>query len=324
MNMTNVFSQELYGVEFDPLYGEIEATLAQMDESSDPLAGPDTAVQINWNQVAGQAEKLLEQCYDLRVALWYMRAQLHQEGIVAFWNTLTQLSQRISDTTQIVYPRSYDGDEYSDHAAALGWLSTSQCVAELKLSRLTKEHQYCLHDLINTETTLSGEQSFAASMTILLAVNAYYQQHGLPDIKEQLVAASRSLEQIEQHANQYSSGYQLDCRVLHTFINKIILQINLIGLQVGNDNGDPEEISEKNNEDYFFPIAENAELIVRSRQDVILMLDRILDYFQRNEPSHPAPIFIRRSKQMIGMDFVSIVEELLPDSMGTLQQFTGK
>lgn len=55
-----------------------------------------------------------------------------------------------------------------------------------------------------------------------------------------------------------------------------------------------------------------------------MMLDRILEYFQHYEPSHPAPIFIRRTKEMIGMDFYSIVEEILPEAVITLKQFTGK
>ncbi len=50
----------------------------------------------------------------------------------------------------------------------------------------------------------------------------------------------------------------------------------------------------------------------------------ILEYFQHYEPSHPAPIFIRRTKEMIGMDFYSIVEEILPEAVITLKQFTGK
>lgn len=63
---------------------------------------------------------------------------------------------------------------------------------------------------------------------------------------------------------------------------------------------------------------------IRSRQDVILLLDQVLDYFQNYEPSHPAPILIRRSQKMIGMDFATIVEELLPESLASLNQLSGK
>ena len=55
-----------------------------------------------------------------------------------------------------------------------------------------------------------------------------------------------------------------------------------------------------------------------------MMLDRILEYFQCYEPSHPAPMFIYRTKEMIGMDFYSIVEEILPEAVVTLKQLAGK
>lgn len=42
---------------------------------------------------------------------------------------------------------------------------------------------------------------------------------------------------------------------------------------------------------------------------IIMMLDRILEYFQHYEPSHPAPIFIRRTKEMIGMDFIPLLKK---------------
>jgi len=62
----------------------------------------------------------------------------------------------------------------------------------------------------------------------------------------------------------------------------------------------------------------------QNRRDAIIMLDLVLDYFSQHEPGHPAPVFIRRAQKMIGMDFSEIVEEILPDALSTLQQFTGK
>lgn len=322
--MINIASQELYGVEFDPLYGEIESTLAQLDTPGDPLLGPDVSLQINWNQVAEQAEKLLAQCYDLRVALWLMRARMHQEGISAFWHGITELNQRISSESDSVYPRSTDDNKYSEYAAALGWLSTAQCVAEIKTARLTKEHNYRLQDVINNDISSAAERTFTSSSAILLTINAWYQQYGLPDINQQLTAVSKSLDDVENIANQYSTGYQLDCRSLHNFLNRVVQQVNQLIVSTAAPSEISIEPTELTVEQYAQGLPDNADLNIRSRQEVILMLEKILDYFQRHEPSHPAPILIRRCKQMIGMDFISIVEELLPDAITTLQQFTGK
>lgn len=322
--MDDTFSQDLFGVEFDPLYSEIEATLAQQDESADPLSMPNEPARINWRLIAEQSAKLLEQCYDLRVALWLIRANMHLEGVSALFNGLTHLHRHITENQGVIYPISEDDPLNSGHAAALGWLSTAQCIAELKSARVTPEHPYSIQELIgNDSTTTESVRSQVAASTQLLLVNTYFQQNGLPDLIEQFTAMERSVKGIEEYANQHSEGYQLDCDQLHVFIIKCITFIsqsdfhaNSVSISV-NDAAISSDLSSKST-------LHVEDINIRSRQEIILMLDRILEYFQHFEPSHPAPIFIRRTKQMIGMDFISIVEDLLPDSLNTLQQFTGK
>ncbi len=38
--MSDIFPQALFGVEYDPAYGEIESILSQLDESADPPFPP--------------------------------------------------------------------------------------------------------------------------------------------------------------------------------------------------------------------------------------------------------------------------------------------
>lgn len=322
--MDDTFSQDLFGVEFDPLYSEIEATLALQYESADPLSRPNEQPKINWRLVAEQSSKLLEQCYDLRVALWLIRANLHREGISALFHGLVSLDARIAEDQDSLYPISEDEPVNSGHAAALGWLSTAQCVAELKSARLTAEHPYIVQELINQESINNESDRLAtATASQLLTVNTYFQQNGSPDLLEQFNKMEKALKRIEDYANRYSEGYQLDCDQLHVFLAKVIAFLSQLPQHNQSEDIACNEVATASLLPEKSPLS--AEHIhIRSRQEIILMLDRILDYFQHFEPSHPAPIFIRRTKQMIGMDFISIVEDLLPESLSTLQQFTGK
>ncbi|WON77452.1 ImpA family type VI secretion system protein [Serratia sp. UGAL515B_01] len=322
--MDDVFSQNLFGVEFDPLYTEIEATLAQQDESADPLSLPDEPPKINWRLIAEQSGKLLEQCYDLRVALWLIRANMHRVGISALFRGLVELEQQVSENRIKLYPISEDEPINSGHAAALGWLSTAQCIAELKSAMLTTEHTYTVSELIYVDSgTNLTDQSQTIPLAQLLTVNTYFQQNGLPDLLEQFTVINNVIKKFEDYANQYSEGYQLNCEQLHIFLKKCI---DLISKSSSNIHSEDLSL----NTDTAYSSVSSKRIIgshdvsIHSRQEVILMLDRILEYYQHHEPSHPAPIFIRRTKQMIGMDFISIVEDLLPDSLGALQQFTGK
>lgn len=322
--MDSILSQALFGVEFEPMYIEIEAMLAQQDESADPLSMPNEPPRINWRLVAEQSGKLLEQCYDLRVALWLIRANMQLEGTSALFIGLSNLDKRIAEIPDTLYPLSESPPLNSEHAAALGWLSTTQCLAELKTTRLTAELPFTVQDLISNETIINeSARSPAAISAQLLNVNTCLQKSGLPDLLEQFKLIEKSIKRIEDYANQHSEGYQLNCEQLHVFLIKCIACLSSVNNHnlnveiIPNEENTPSELIMRTS----IPV---DDIHLRSRQEIILMLDRILDYFHHYEPSHPAPIFIRRTKQMIGMDFISIVEDLLPESSLTLQQFTGK
>lgn len=78
--MNEVISTAVNGVEFDPRYSEIEFTLSEFDSQTDPLNAVDNARDINWHAIREQSAALLEQCFDLHVVLWFMRANLHIDG----------------------------------------------------------------------------------------------------------------------------------------------------------------------------------------------------------------------------------------------------
>jgi type VI secretion system protein ImpA len=55
---------------------------------------------------------------------------------------------------------------------------------------------------------------------------------------------------------------------------------------------------------------------VESREDVIRALDAIGDYYRRKEPSHPIPSLLQRAREWVGMDFIAILEDIVPSGIG--------
>jgi type VI secretion system protein ImpA len=62
---------------------------------------------------------------------------------------------------------------------------------------------------------------------------------------------------------------------------------------------------------------------VTSREDAIRMLDKITDYFNRNEPSSPVPILLRRAKRLVSKSFMEIVKDLAPDGLSQVERIRG-
>ncbi len=52
--------------------------------------------------------------------------------------------------------------------------------------------------------------------------------------------------------------------------------------------------------------------VVRSRDDVLLLLDKICRYYTDYEPSSPVPLILNRTKRLVTMNFLDILKELTP------------
>lgn len=62
---------------------------------------------------------------------------------------------------------------------------------------------------------------------------------------------------------------------------------------------------------------------VRSREEVVRLLDQVLDYYRRHEPSSPVPLLVARAKKLVPMSFVEAIRELAPAGIKELQAAAG-
>ncbi|MEL5229939.1 type VI secretion system ImpA family N-terminal domain-containing protein [Serratia ureilytica] len=321
--MNEVISTEVNGVEFDPRYSEIEFTLSEYDSQTDPLNAVDNARDINWHAIREQSAALLEQCFDLHVVLWFMRANLHIDGFSAFYQGIKDIDAKYAEEGATIFPQA-DMEPSSDsfHAAALGWLATSSCLHEIKNSKIFPDTPLTTDELLNMRLDEQEGKSlhFSEVVKVLGQADSYFAGRNLPSLKEQLALEIDALERVENYANLQAEDYRLDCRQVRDYLKQFNRQLASLEQQELLAERDDAEIDSP---DADAPVAMPGKYI-RSRQDVILLLDQVLDYFQNYEPSHPAPILIRRSQKMIGMDFATIVEELLPESLASLNQLSGK
>ncbi len=62
---------------------------------------------------------------------------------------------------------------------------------------------------------------------------------------------------------------------------------------------------------------------IGGRVDVVRVLQLACDYLERNEPSHPAPMLIRRALRLLQMNFYEIVRELIPEGLPRVDSLAG-
>jgi len=62
---------------------------------------------------------------------------------------------------------------------------------------------------------------------------------------------------------------------------------------------------------------------VRTREDVIRLLDKACEYFNRYEPSSPVPLILNRAKRLVTRNFMEIMQDLAPDAISQVETVSG-
>src|SRR5690606_11388275 len=63
------------------------------------------------------------------------------------------------------------------------------------------------------------------------------------------------------------------------------------------------------------PAAAWQDVVIQTRGDALLALEKASVYFEHYEPSHPAPFLIRRVQQTIPLDFYEMLKDLAPQGL---------
>lgn len=302
--------------DYNSTYSEVEFLLSEYDSENNPLNNNINIKNINWTTIKKKSEALLTPFFDLRVALWDMRANLHIEGFSALYRTLTKIDLELSSKED---PDEKHSEESTDgyYSAGLSWLATSSCLREIKKSKIFPNSDLTIDELTPIKSDENKKSKLFNFINIIESANSFFSENGLIPTKEQIEISLQKLERIENYASLRTQGVHLDFYKLRHFLNSILTSI--IGFSSTPKHGQQKESSENPKTD----TRDSEERKIRSQQDVIIMLEQILDYFNKYEPSHPAPILIRRSQKMLGMDFAEIVKELLPDSLLDLHKLSG-
>ncbi|MGZ8260160.1 MAG: type VI secretion system protein TssA [Caldimonas sp.] len=62
---------------------------------------------------------------------------------------------------------------------------------------------------------------------------------------------------------------------------------------------------------------------ISSREDASRALERVCEWIERNEPSNPAPLLIRRAQRLMSKSFIDIIRDLAPDGVKEIEKLAG-
>lgn len=297
------------------LFGQPRSPEAPPDADDGDKEAAKARPPIEWEKIRDQALENLSKSKDLRLLAYLGTALLRTDGLPAFNQTLTTASQWLESYWPQVYP-PLDEDAL-ERRNALNCFADPMAVVD-RVWRLplvvSRQHgRYSLRDIdiargqavpgpleakpeessirlafkeLPVEELSAIERSVTEGMAALNSIDARMRSEGGPDMAPEFAPLLTHLAKLakvyhEELATRVETGG---------------------GAAVGAD-GQP------------IAAAGFTGGAINSRGDAIRALDAVADYFRRNEPSSPIPLFVDRAKRLVAKDFLEVLADIAPEAV---------
>lgn len=309
------------GVEYDPRFLAIVSSARRREEqqlgsSVLPAQDPD------WHSLLTTSTALLEESRDLRLLVIWTYASFKMSGLEGLASGTSTLAKLLEIQWDSVHPTlEGDGDWYVRINAIAGLADTDTLLRALRDDEIT--------------TTL-GSISIREACSLA---------EGTPPAN----CAFATIEQLGQALRDESARRQLLATQCTTILDSLAAIDNTISSRLGREalpplaplksiiehlhaiyaprEGNPaipfEEMVAPTSSELPLSRAPAATLTAASRTDALRALSLAREYFERNEPSHPAALLIQRVERLATSSFIDIISELAPDSLAHVKALTG-
>lgn len=277
-----------------------------------------------WRDIQQLSLQLLGRSKDLRITHFLVHSQLALEGFAGLADALMLVRELLDRYWQPLYPL-LDADDDNDPTLRLNALmglcgdTTLQLLRDTPLLRSRAFGPVTLRAAANAaglqhwqSETLTAEQFGGA----LIDADAEALQATVAALNNALEALDAIERMVGEHLGA-SQGIDLaplrqPLRLARQLLSDAVPASTEAEPQAGGTQA-PEPAQ----------AAPRPAGVISSRDDVQRTLDRLLEYYQRHEPSSPVPVLLSRARQLVHADFAAIVRNLLPDGMSQFETLRG-
>lgn len=317
-------------LEYDPAFQALEEVARERPEQQFG-ATVIAAQEPRWAEVRAGAEALLRRSKDLRVATLLARALVKTEGFSALECGLEIIRRLIETHWDEVHPRLDPGEDFDPtirlsalaplvDAAVLLRDVRAASVLPQRFGGLKVRDVECA---VGRMPVRNGEEPLTQRQVEAMFAEALVADPGIAPSVRRTLATARALS--GALVERVGTGRAPDFGPLIGVLGLLdevctrsapVTHVHEVaaGAQTGEDGGAaPTRLQAE--------VAMTGE--IRNREDALQMLDRIIDYFERNEPTNPAPLLIKRARRLVSMNFVDIIKDMAPDSLKQIESIAG-
>ena len=319
-------------LEYDPAFTALEAAAQGRPEQQfgDTVI---PAVEPDWRAVSEQAQALLRRAKDVRPAMLLLRASTRQQGLAGFDFGLQLLIGLLDRFWEGIHP-ALDPDDGNDPTMRVNALAplvdegmvlrdlydavvgTARGVGTIRIRDIATAH--------NALPAAGGDNGLSVAQ-VHGALEEIQAEH--PDVRARLLGLSVRLGQLQTLLSERTGRDDtLDLARLRA-LGALLRQAATAaggGVPDTPDGGTAPDVHDEGSAAAAGARPEAARGEIRSRQDALQMLDRVIHYLEQSEPGNPAPLLIGRAKQLIGVSFLEIMANLAPNALDTIETVMGK
>lgn len=291
--------------------------------------------EVNWREVRALAEETLAKTRDFRVLAHLAASVTRLESLESLVMTLEVAAAWLETFWETVYPRISEDSaqrcnalaDFADRMAIVDAVRRLPLVAHKELGTCS------YRDLEAATASAPAEAMPAAGAGETLdagAISALLQAAPLQELQALdavLVRGRAALRSIETRMLQGTPEKTLpDVAPLADLFEKMrhALQKELAPRLAAEASAHAAEANTAGDGVGNSPAAarlgnKGASIVtigsISSRQDAVRALDAVGEFFRRNEPSSPVPLFVERTKRLIAMNFLQLLEDIVPDAV---------
>ena len=271
----------------------------------------------DWEEIKGRTLDTLGTSKDIRLLAHLGAALLRTDGVPAFVETLRVASQWLERYWKEVYPL-LDEDDAIFRRNALNCFSDPVAVIDgLRRVPLVSNRQHGRFGLRDLEMAAGQVTPSAAEVRPDDAqIRAAFSSMPFDELKalQQVVvdglAVLGAIDTVMRRESGAEAGPSFD--PLSAQLKKMDVALRAqVAAHPGAAASDTGEVS-ADGEGGGTVVAVGA---VKSRQDAIRALDAAAEFFRRNEPSSPIPLFLERAKRLVSKDFLEVLADVAPDAL---------
>lgn len=308
-------------LEYDNDYLALNLAAAGKPETQfGPAEAPD------WRVAFESAEALLGRSRDIRIAIVWLRAGIHVRGLEFLPVGLSLLVGMMELLWDHVHPMP-DPDDNDPYARvnALTQLSNSEMlIDDLRGMHVVMDRTIGELTLRAIEVALgllpprSSDAQLGRAQVAMMVRAAVEKSPPLHDVIQSSAALASRL--IALTNEKLGSGAAPDLRLLAKVVGAAVTVLPTLSA------GATSELGDVDGESTALEVGSTRRGLsgaVSSREEAIRAIDMVCEYLEQSEPTNPAPLFLRRARQLIGHNFLQLMKELAPDAMAEVARSVG-